>query len=446
MGRVVIEAIPHFFRSRFKAVSLRTRLAASVVFSVLLSTAILTALMLFYVRMDMKEDVVDDQGLLMERAVADIDQRMARRSQAMEILAKNFPIAILKDADAVQRHLTDRPEIKVYFDNMLVIRADGEVIANVNMPATRGGANFASRDYLKDTVSKKAGVISKPFRSALSQRPVVLITAPILDAAGNVTHIITGSLDLGGDRFFGSFGKGRIGKTGYFFVITADGVFVSHPITSRVLQSAKPLTGANPALNLALGGFQGTVESVDDLGTNALFSFKRLHSTNWIVASVLPVDEAFAPVARTERRAVIAALLLALVAGPLAWWLTHSQLAPLHRLGRRIDAVRQTPALVAKPVNYPRDEIGKLAQSFDDLMRERLLADAQRRLDEIELQRSKAFLQSLIDHLPVVVYSKIIEANTAGRFVLWNKAAERITGYRTVDVIGRTDREIFPFE
>ena len=439
----MIKAIPHFLHTRFNAVNLRTRLATSVVVSVLLSTAILTALMLFYVRKDMKDDIVEDQGLLMERTVADMDQRMGRRRAMVNILATNFPTAILADSDAVQRHLTDRPEIKVYFDNLLVIRADGEVIANVNLPDSRGGSNFASRDYLRDTLSQKTGVISKPFRSALSLRPIVVVTAPIQDATGNISHVLMGTLDLGGDSFFGSFSGARVGKTGYFTVLSAEGIFISHPNAARVLESAVPLLAKSPALKLGLGGFEGTVESVDNLGVSALFSFKRLHSTGWIVTSVLPADEAFAPVQRTERRALVVALLLAMIAGPLAWWLTHRQLAPLHRLGLRIDAVRQTPALVAQPVAYPPTEIGRLAHSFDDLMRERLLADTQRKLDEIELQRSKAFLQSLIDHLPVVVYSKSIDAVSPGRFVLWNKAAERITGYRTVDVIGRTDREIF---
>lgn len=66
------------------------------------------------------------------------------------------------------------------------------------------------------------------------------------------------------------------------------------------------------------------------------------------------------------------------------------------------------------------------------------------KLIDVALRKNERFLQTLIDLLPVGVYSKSMRANTFGQMVLWNKAAETISGYRRVEVIGKTNAEIFP--
>lgn len=63
---------------------------------------------------------------------------------------------------------------------------------------------------------------------------------------------------------------------------------------------------------------------------------------------------------------------------------------------------------------------------------------------EIEIHNNRSFLQSLIDHLPLLVYVKSMRANSYGAIMVWNKAAESLTGYTADDVIGRLDTEVFP--
>ena len=67
-----------------------------------------------------------------------------------------------------------------------------------------------------------------------------------------------------------------------------------------------------------------------------------------------------------------------------------------------------------------------------------------RKHDELALQDNRSFLQSLIDHLPVLVYVKSARPENFGKMEVWNKAAEDITGYLAADVIGKTDCVAFP--
>ena len=77
-----------------------------------------------------------------------------------------------------------------------------------------------------------------------------------------------------------------------------------------------------------------------------------------------------------QRSALLAAVLLVACLGPLAWFFVRRQLAPLEELRARIAAMRDQPTLALMPQRYADDEIGALAQHFDNLMRDRLFAEA----------------------------------------------------------------------
>lgn len=62
------------------------------------------------------------------------------------------------------------------------------------------------------------------------------------------------------------------------------------------------------------------------------------------------------------------------------------------------------------------------------------------------LEASPDFLQTLIDSLPVMIYTKSMRRADRGAFVLWNQAAEAITGFPASYVVGQPGHHIFPPE
>ncbi|WP_426107073.1 PAS domain S-box protein [Massilia sp. TSP1-1-2] len=67
-----------------------------------------------------------------------------------------------------------------------------------------------------------------------------------------------------------------------------------------------------------------------------------------------------------------------------------------------------------------------------------------RKRSEIEIHNSRSFLQSLIDHLPLLVAVKSVREASKGTMMVWNKAAEAATGFAAADVLGARDGAVFP--
>ncbi len=67
-----------------------------------------------------------------------------------------------------------------------------------------------------------------------------------------------------------------------------------------------------------------------------------------------------------------------------------------------------------------------------------------RKQDEIEIRSNRGFLQSLIEHLPLLIYVKSVRPASFGTMMVWNKAAETVTGIDAARVIGHTDSSAFP--
>lgn len=55
-----------------------------------------------------------------------------------------------------------------------------------------------------------------------------------------------------------------------------------------------------------------------------------------------------------------------------------------------------------------------------------------------------AFMQSLIEHVPMLIFAKSFRADLYDKMVVWNKTAEHVMGYSAEEVLGKSNSEIFP--
>ncbi len=64
--------------------------------------------------------------------------------------------------------------------------------------------------------------------------------------------------------------------------------------------------------------------------------------------------------------------------------------------------------------------------------------------EEKETRENRAFLHSLIEYLPVLIFAKSFRHDHYDKMVVWNQTAEHVMGYSALEVIGKCNGEIFP--
>jgi len=266
-----------------------------------------------YFQRQLREQVGVQQFLLVSTIAGNLDDNLLVAQGELVQIAKNVPREALADADLAQRFLESQSEHRTTFDNAVILLSrQGRVTAEIPFVPGRRGTDLSHRDYFQKAVASGRPAISAPYISSKQHRhPVVSLTAPIMDQGGEVAGVLVGSIDLTRQNFLGKIAGIVIGKRGYLYLSSADRVMIMHPDRERIL--AKGVApGTNPGYDRALAGFEGTLETVNSRGVPVLASFKRLKSTNWILAANFPQAEAYAAIDRWKRN--LSAIMLALIA------------------------------------------------------------------------------------------------------------------------------------
>ncbi|TAK03146.1 MAG: PAS domain S-box protein [Candidatus Manganitrophaceae bacterium] len=141
---------------------------------------------------------------------------------------------------------------------------------------------------------------------------------------------------------------------------------------------------------------------------------------------------------------------------------------PLLHLAQTAKTVSEEKNYSVRAVTENRDEIGQLVQTFNEMLaqiqeRDDALRKAsdeleqrvtertkeleqeigERKQAEEELRRAEAFLNSIVENIPNMLFVK--EARDL-RFVRFNKAGEALLGYSRGELIGKNDSDFFPKE
>ena len=306
----------------------KTSVATSLLFLVTILAIGLAALQSF--RQQMWNVMVADQNTLVVRIADNLDQKLLTLQTALKLSASEITPADLQSSDTAQRYLDTTTGLFAVVDrSIFLFTAEGIELAERPFRPNRRGTDASHREYMRDTISTRQPVISEPFVTNVGDSNMVLVaTAPVLNKEGQMVAILTGSLGLTRPGMLGKIAKTVIGKTGYLYIVTADGRLIMHPDRNRLSQRAFA-PGANPLFERALEGFEGTEEAVESDGREAIVTYKRVPSSNWIVAAVYPKDEAFLAIRELTWHFLQVLLLASVVVVLSIWILTRYLMRPL---------------------------------------------------------------------------------------------------------------------
>jgi diguanylate cyclase (GGDEF)-like protein/PAS domain S-box-containing protein len=402
-----------------------------VILLVLAATTIVTTVALMLAEHDMKAVIGAQQYAVLSSAAAYVDEQLEAKRALLSTLPEGLPPGIHSDPAALQALLLARPAVSAEFFNVVVFDRAGKMVATSRPDLNEASVDAVGRPYFDNTVNTRSGLISAPFLSRLSGRPVVLMTQPVLDPKGEVAYVIAGGIDLQQSDFFGPINALKPGKTGFMFIMTTGGILIHHPTPERLLRHINDRPGYNRATEMALKGFEGWTEAKNKDGNEGIYSYKRLKSTNWIVAARYPTAEAFAPLIGLRKQAILAASLFAAVAGLVAWLAIHRLLGPLEKLRQRVALLRQGDTDIAALRSGRQDEIGELGEAFYQLT-------AERAATQEKVLSSETLVRNILEHAP----DAFVSTRADGTITEWNAQAERTFGWHRDEALGRNVAEL----
>jgi diguanylate cyclase (GGDEF)-like protein/PAS domain S-box-containing protein len=418
------------------SLSLKTKLSGT---ACLLLAGLLTLLgtaTLHFFSDEFRAFIGHQQFAMVSVLAEDLDQQLAYGRELIVATAASLPPEILSDPDRTQAFLDQRLGFGTtqFFDNgIFLFSPTGRMVAEWPFKPGRRGQDYSFRDYFRRTVASGGPIISAPYRSSQAHHhPAINFTAPLFDSNRQLIGVLAGSLDLTKANFLGALARTRIGAGGYYYLFNTDRLMIMHPDPERVLQHDVP-PGANRLFDRAMDGFEGSGETVNSRGVPMLVAFKRLANANWILAADLPQAEAFAPLRRALNQALVG-VLAALVIGTLAVWLnTRRQIRPLLQLTAQVRALATRPEPRLPLEIKSADEIGTLAEAFNQLLNEVA--------EQTALSRDRLnFLQTILDSIPMPVYYK----DLAGRYLGCNAAFELSLGISRTELVGKTVSDLIP--
>jgi len=408
----------------FRRHSLKTRVTLFSLAIFLISIWLLAFYASRMLREDMQRLVGEQQFSTASIVAAHVDDELARRLAALEIVARTIAPAMMRDPAAVQAMLDARLILPTLFNNgVAVADLNGTVIADAPHLAGRMSLNFKERDYLIGALGEGKPTIGSPVVSKLSKAPSVVMAVPIRDAQGKVIGALAGVTDLEKPNFLDKITQGHYGKTGGYILIAAkQRLIITATDKSRIMQPLA-VPGVIPQTDRFIQGFEGYALYVNPRGEEVLNASKRVAAAQWNVAVTIPTAEAFAPIRAMQQRMLLATVFLTLLAGALTWWMLRRQLAPMLATVKKLAALSDAGAHPQPLPVVSQGEIGELISGFN-----RLLEIAAKREDALSDSESRS--RAIVESSPVPLAMN----DAQGNITFLNNAFVQALGYTLQDI------------
>jgi signal transduction histidine kinase/CheY-like chemotaxis protein len=370
-----------------KNLSIKLQLSLSVIAMGLMLLLAQLGLQFYVLRADIVQRIEKHEFRQLTDFADNLNEKLQDSKDMLANVGANFPVEKIHDLGQLQNLLQREHALLSIYDDLYIFDAKGVLLVDWPIKPGRRALDMSSRDYIEGVIQTRQPVISKPILGKATKQPIVVVATPILDNKNQLVGIMGGVLNLYKPNLLGSIATRKNGDTGYFYLVTQDRVRIAHPDANLILTTV-PDGSINIPFENAMQGFEGTQEGVTTRGLKGLFTFKRLEATNWIVASVIPSAEAFAPIADLYQRMALVTLLLTLTLVPLMWGFVSKLISPLGQLAQ---AMHDTAAQMrdgqpsAAITELGGQEIKTVARAFNEFVEARIRAET-----ELSLARDAA--------------------------------------------------------
>jgi PAS domain S-box-containing protein len=361
--------------------SLRTKVTISILMIFLLSLSALS----HYTNLLLREEITllagERQFSTVSLIAENINQELLDRRSEIEKIATTAGEPIQQGQPETLAFLSRHPVLQSRFNGgLLVYSADAIVMASSDSTVKPLELNLLENKAVVQAIKTAQPVIGDPAKQNDLKNSFFCIAAPVFDRNGNVIAVLAGIIDLSKHNFLekvmanhltvnGSNGNARDQhKQPSFLIMTTNrNVVMATDMDQRT--TSLPPPQIYPLIDRFIEGYEGSMVNLSPLDVPVLASARRINATGWIVASLIPTEQAFAPINRIQKHMIWATSLLTVLAGLISWWILRRQLAPLHATAAALDDIsenRLNPHFLS--ITRP-DEIGILIKAFNRLLK-----------------------------------------------------------------------------
>ncbi|MDR5873787.1 diguanylate cyclase [Vreelandella gomseomensis] len=295
------------------------------------------------------------------------------------------------DRNTLRTTLKQNAALMAWFEGVVVVNANGRVIADWPNVEGREGLDTAPLEYFKMLRGTRMPYVSEPFVGRASGIPMVLVSVPRTGSDGEFDGFVGGIVSLHSGGLFDRLSRVRLGEDGYAGVATSSGKILYHPNRGLIMNEV-PDNDFNPWLGLALDGWEGEAEAPLLNGERSFQSYRQVWPADWIVGLYLPNDQAQQPLSGFLQRLWWLGVALTLLMLPLLWVLLRRMLSPLKHLARQIGEVGRG--------ERERVQLGTHMQELQHVAGTFNRVEDERQVLMTNLQEREAFLDSVLNATP----------------------------------------------
>ena len=271
-----------------------------------------------------------DLPIIAQAIVEDVSGSMVLKTQTLRTWTD---IAVVRDTavgkagqEAFQKRMSATVAAigELGVDYVSLYSLTGELVGS-SLPGPLAQSNMADRDYFKAVVSGgQTAFLSKAIFSRISQKPVLVVAAPVKGEDGRIVGALTAAVDL--NALTGAVSATKIGSTGRVQVYEPDGTAIAHDDPGQLMK-----TGAAKAPLIA----SALAVSGDALLTGPdgrLGAVRKDPFTKWTFVVLAPMEDLAAQTRRAvDRQTLLAAVFTVLLAAAI--WIVSAKVVagPLGR-------------------------------------------------------------------------------------------------------------------
>jgi PAS domain S-box-containing protein len=271
--------------------------------------------------------------------------------------------------------------------------------------------------------------------------PYLDMFSPIFDHKGNVIGIVKMQVSL--KTLKKIIADTTIGQEGYLYIVDNKGRLIAHKPDSFMQE--RPTLTSRKIISDALKGVE-TPEAeriyTNEKNVTVIGTALPISGYNWVVIFEQPKDEAFGFLTFIRNLYIVTLIGSFIFLLVIALFLSENFTRSIRKLQKSTQAIEQGKYDEGVIINSG-DEIETLSYSFSSMVNQLLQRENSLKKDK---QETEVLLQSLTDGVAA------LDENNA--IIMYNKAAERITGSNAINVFGKNidmilhfydDEELIPF-